>query len=306
MNFLMKNEIKVIHEEKPKDIDKYKKLILQNKLIISKRFDGKDENGKTFDEKIAKSGKQEHTYELSTALSDFYSSSESTNNDDEERFSDFSIKCSDGEVVKSEKYILNVFSAFFRNMFALDGTVSEATLDQFDSKIVKAIVGSLTYFQIEKGDFTIKELMQMIVAADFLGIPDLLSMLAIHINVKEITEDEAFELLQISEKVNSEILANGCFQYFWQQIEKLDHKKFVDFPKETLKKIFADNIFEGIGSMDKIRINHIHHENELVKKLYNVLKEKGCLEDFEDFINDGFNKDHLYFLATKDTTIGMV
>ena len=141
-------------------------------------------------------------------------------------------------------------------------------------------------------------------AVDFLQLNDMVDAVSKLISHKEITNDNVFDVLELTQSIKAPVLQNGCLKCIKENINEPKIKsKLSTLPKETLVQVLSEPR-PDLKDEHKRKMNQMEVSITFLEILYSTLEANGDLEDLNYYFDRCFQKEHLYFFATLDKAAG--
>ena len=208
-------------------------------------------------------------------------------------FCDFSISCEDDEIVLAPKLILAIHSEYFAALFRYEPTKSTLNLPQFNSDLVKLVIGSLIL--IDEKQLRDVELDQVIRIADYFQMTDLVEVLS-DLMLADIKKENLQEMIYLIQDIHVPYLHEHCMDFIRANI--LDIFDYEPTIFQTLTMDMWIEIFKEPLTLIFDKFGRPCDTLETTENLYYVLietlKASKRLEELPDFIEKCLNKDYLY------------
>ena len=125
-------------------------------------------------------------------------------------FCDFSISCEDDEIVLAPKLILAIHSEYFAALFRYEPTKSTLNLPQFNSDLVKLVIGSLIL--IDEKQLRDVELDQVIRIADYFRMTDLVEVFS-DLMLADVKKENLQEMIYLIQDIHEAYLHEYCMDF---------------------------------------------------------------------------------------------
>ena len=146
--------------------------------------------------------------------------------------------------------------------------------------------------------------MEYLQAVDFLQLNDMVDAVSKLISHKEITNDNVFDVLELTQSIKAPVLQNGCLKCIKENINEPNIKsKLSTLPKETLVQVLSEPR-PDLKDEHKRKMNQMEVSITFLEILYSTLEANGDLENLNYYFDRCFQKEHLYFFATLDKAAG--
>ena len=146
--------------------------------------------------------------------------------------------------------------------------------------------------------------MEYLQAVDFLQLNDMVDAVSKLISHKEITNDNVFDVLELTQNIKAPVLQKSCLQCIKENINDPNiQSKLPNLSKNTLVQVLSEPR-PDLKDEHKRKMNQMEVSITFLEILYDTLNAKGDLNDLSYYFDRCFQREHLYFFATLDKASG--
>ena len=143
-------------------------------------------------------------------------------------------------------------------------------------------------------------------AVDFLQLNDMVDAVSKLISHKEITNDNVFDVLELTQSMKAPVLQTGCLKCIKENINEPNIKsKLPTLTKDILVQVLSEPR-PDLKDKHKRKMNQMEVSITFLEILYATLEAKGNLASLGYYFDRCFQKEHLYFFATLDKDSGKI